>query len=529
MRTVQRKTAIVLLAALLLVVTACSGNANDPDNAAGEDNGSANQQGTNTVVNDDEGEPVTIRIMSTLGSAEVPEDDPQRAFVDVVEEALNVNLEFIAPPASGYESQLQLTLISGDLPDVVFFPSEDNEMYINAVNDGVIVPINDYLEDADNLMAHSYEHSWSALKTMGDDNIYAIPRTSITRNDGFTVRKDWMDNLGIPVPENSEMSVEEFTDMLHRFTFDDPDGNGKDDTYGFGSFVDANKILQPVLTSELGHYGWQAYGGGEYDYTLPEYDRNSDVYANVLGYTRDLYASGVLDPDSPINDNKTASERFERGITGVVRDFAGYVKRKEDALHKLNPEAELTYLFVQGPEGEVKGGVYGTGIWGVWAITSAAEHPEKAVEVFDYLLSDEGWDLVSYGMEGTHYTMENGERVYSPEAGTMYMQRNIVRRHDDPDFFLHPTSYTEADKELVRPWIQKAVDTAVVSLDQGHTPAAAREPKFMDYKLTWDELTTRIMLGDLPMEQLGPIRDDWYKHGGEAYMEQMNDYIRSTQ
>ncbi|WP_214627390.1 extracellular solute-binding protein [Paenibacillus agaridevorans] len=520
-----KKMATIL--ASLLLLAACSsnnGNSTQPSVTATANNTGSNSSG----AAEESGDPVKIQIMANVLAADSP--DNQKAFVEVLNKKLNVELDFLAPPASGYEEQLQLTLVSGELPDVIFFPSEQDEIFLNAVNDGAVIPLNDYLDQSSNLMKYSYERSWEALKTLRDGNVYGIPRTSITRYDGFFVRQDWMDNLGIEMPENNEFTVEEFTELLRKFTFDDPDGNKQNDTYGYGTYLNASKVLEPVLLSELGHLGWQNYGDGEYAYTLPEYDRNSDIYKNVLQYTRDAYKEGIIDPDSPINNVDAASDRFSRGITGVIRGFVGQVKSRQAKMQETNPKAELAYVTVKGPDGEVKGGVYGTGIWGVWAITSEAESPEKAVEVFDYLLSDEGWDLVSNGIENIHYKFEGGKKVYFDDASRgLYTLRSIVRRHDDPSFFMSPASYSEEDIQEALPAIQKSVDAAVSSLDQGYTPPAARQPNYMDYKLTWDELTTRMMLGDLPLEQLEQVRDDWYKNGGEQYMKEMNEFIQSSQ
>ena len=45
------------------------------------------------------------------------------------------------------------------------------------------------------------------------------------------IRQDWLDNLGLDMPE----TFEEFKEVMRAFTEDDPDGNGVDDTYGFVS------------------------------------------------------------------------------------------------------------------------------------------------------------------------------------------------------------------------------------------------------------------------------------------------------
>ena len=44
----------------------------------------------------------------------------------------------------------------------------------------------------------------------------------------YCIRKDWLANLGLEMPTNDR----EFLEVLKQFTFNDPDGNGKDDTWG---------------------------------------------------------------------------------------------------------------------------------------------------------------------------------------------------------------------------------------------------------------------------------------------------------
>ena len=55
-------------------------------------------------------------------------------------------------------------------------------------------------------------------------------------NEGLLVRKDWLDKLGLAAPT----TLDELYDVLYAFTYNDPDGNGKNDTYGLGAFIEIN-------------------------------------------------------------------------------------------------------------------------------------------------------------------------------------------------------------------------------------------------------------------------------------------------
>ena len=60
----------------------------------------------------------------------------------------------------------------------------------------------------------------TALSTAGPPNIW-----------GFQIRKDWLANLGLEIPATAD----ELLSVARAFTYDDPDGNGEDDTWGLTS------------------------------------------------------------------------------------------------------------------------------------------------------------------------------------------------------------------------------------------------------------------------------------------------------
>ncbi len=70
--------------------------------------------------------------------------------------------------------------------------------------------------------------------TYSDEKNYgwATP-SSVNPNEGLVIRKDWLDKLGLQVPE----TLDDFYNIMYAFTYNNPDGDGKDDTYGFGAYI----------------------------------------------------------------------------------------------------------------------------------------------------------------------------------------------------------------------------------------------------------------------------------------------------
>lgn len=519
-RLSKMMTVAVLVA--LAATTACGNRSDSKGNTSGPGTG----QSSKPAGQESKGDPVKIRVMANHNQANISQSD--KKWIEQVEKALNVDLEFDIPPSSGYTERLQLTLASGDYPDLIYFPNLQEPSFHNAVKDGLVVPVNKYIQHAKNIMEYTYDVSWGALKALQDDNIYGIPRTTAIRNDGYWLRKDWLNHLGIAIPDNSEITIDQFTDILRRFTNDDPDNNGQKDTHGLAAFADSKKVLQPVLTSQFGALGWQKASGGDYTYMDAMYDRNSDAYKKALQYTAMLSSEGLLDPDAPINTTTTAQERFWRGITGVLPGFAGHYAWHSRESKKINPNAELTYVFVKNEQGEVKGTGYGVGIWGFWALTSAAKNPQKVIDVLDYYLSDEAYKTVLLGYDGIDYLTEGGKKVAVPDPEEAPIRRNTMRRAGDTQIFFSVLTPKE-EIDLVNPWLKKSLSSIVMSKHIEFTPNAAKKPAFLDYKKKWDETIMRINLGQSPVSSFDEMLKGWYANGGDQYVKEMNEFITTVE
>ncbi|RAV21318.1 extracellular solute-binding protein [Paenibacillus contaminans] len=465
---------------------------------------------------------VSMKIMGSFASSNLSETD--KLLVQSIEKATNTEIKFDIPPSTGYNERLQLSLTTGDFADVVWFPSPNDAAFLKAVKDGVILPIDDYLKSADNVKKYSYDVSWDALRVNGDGKIYGIPRTTVIRSDGYWLRKDWLDKLNIKIPDNNEITLDQMIDIMRKFSKEDPDGNGKQDTYGFGTAAGADKSMKPIFQNELGLYGWQESGGGEYKYMNPQYDVNSDQYTKALELTAKLFKEGLIDPDSPSIDGTKTLERFQSGKTGAIDGFAGHYETFLTAGKKINPNFELAYVFVKNEQGEMKGLGQGTGLWGFWAVTRNAKDPQKVVDVFDYMLSDKGWDSIYTGVEGQDYKVENNKRTYVEPPKETFVRKNMVRRANDYMFFINPAMSEEMKQKLV-PNIEKAVKRIVMSKDRDFTPAIAKTPPYLDFNKKFSEVTTKIIIGDAEPSEYKKVLQDWNTKFGKTYLKEMNDYI----
>jgi len=532
----KRLLAMLLIVAMAITLLASCGGNNSKESQSSNTsqtttNNSLTSESDEKSSDDKEDkaaeEVYTFKMFASFSTPELSEAD--KAFFELVEKANNVKIELEVPPSTNYSERLQIMLAGGDYPDVVLFPSENDKVLLDAVKNGVLIPLNEYLENAPNLKKYSYDISWDSLKLAGDDNIYGIPRTSIARADGFIVRKDWLDKVGLSIPEGGAVTKDEFVEILKAFTKEDPDGNGKDDTYGFAASSDAEGNMGPILGWAFGLIGWQKADSGPYEYMNLQYSREHDNYKKALEFTHMLWKEGLIDPDWPVTRRDISIERYKQGINGVIAEFAGWVTNYLNDMLPINPDVELTYITgVKDDNGKVEGGSFGTGFWGLWSITTSAKKPERIIQVFDWMLSDDGWDTVNYGPEGVTYKLEGDKKVATDLYSKYSWGRNILRRNDDPGFFV-PLNTPEDLKPKLEQWIGTCIEQAVFSKDRGYRPPAADKPEFIDYQKTYNQTISKIIVGELPVSAYDEALEGWYKNGGEEYVQQMNEFIKSME
>jgi putative aldouronate transport system substrate-binding protein len=441
----------------------------------------------------------------------------------------NTVIKVQLPPSSNYTESLTIMMAGGDYPDLVLFPDHTNAAFMDGVRNGVILPVNDYIAKAPNIMKYSYDISWKTLRVLGDDKIYGIPRTSIARADGFMIRQDWLDKLGIPFDEGKPLTLDKFTQILTAFTNNDPDGNGVNDTYGLGqSTGDGNLGIPSPIAWAFGLIGWGEYPNEDFKYMDLSYSKKNRAFKDALTYTNMLWKNRLIDPDWPLLNIVAQNQRFDQGITGVRPEFVGWMPDTEVKIQETKPNGKLSYIvgLVQKEGDKVQGGAFSTGFWGQWCVMNSAKDPQKVVDVLDYMLSDNFWDTVNYGVEGSAWQYDaNRNRVAIP--GNVHVAgRAILRRHNAPEFFVGVTTPV-ANRSRIVNLINLCIEQAVFSKDGGFRPAVADDPKFIDAGKAFNVAISKIIVGDLPVSAYDAELEKWYNAGGEQYIRQMNAGIEA--
>ncbi|MDB5084179.1 MAG: putative aldouronate transport system substrate-binding protein, partial [Bacilli bacterium] len=357
---------------------------------------------------------------------------------------------------------------------------------------------------------------WDMMKING--HIYGVPRPRALVRSAVIIRKDWLDKLGLPIPK----TVDDFKKVAVAFAKNDPDGDGKPDTYGLvtGSKLDN---LAPVFYALGAGNGWVKQSDG----TL----MNSNIAQgtkDTLQWVRDLYTQGVLNKDFPTMQGTQDWQDLESGKAGMIfgqtSDYSRYVQN----LKKVDPNGQLIMIAPPvGPTG-ISGLEGTTGFFGDFVIP-AKEDPAKAkkvMDLLDYEASDEGYHLSQYGVDGVDNT-KNADGSY--QVNDKFIKENVG--NVEPMNPYDPYSYVDKTAPLD---VQKAQhDNLDLVKDKGiYNPAAAfTAPTYVQKgvdldNMKWDYFI-KIATGQLPMSAFDEFVSKWKAGGGDQITKETNDWYKT--
>ena len=135
----------------------------------------------------------------------------------------------------------------------------------------------------------------------------ADPTLYLAERKGLFIRKDWLEAVGMEMPK----SWEELYEVCHAFTYNDPDGNGKNDTYGLTGDGMGTLRYFFASTGSANRYWNKDAEGNWYFGAL------ADENIKVLEWLRKMYEDGSIDPDFGASTWSTGLQKFSSNMFGV--------------------------------------------------------------------------------------------------------------------------------------------------------------------------------------------------------------------
>ncbi len=423
-----------------------------------------------------------------------------------------------------YLEQLNLRIAAGDMPDV-FLPY--NGIETELIESGALLDLTDLLQEkAPHLWESIPEEMWDAVKAndpTGQNRIYTIPNVISYGRNGAMIRKDWLDNLGLDMPTTQE----EFVEVLRAFKNDDPNGNGVADEIPTGGRAEARWMGQ--LFGQYGIAMWEGYPQWDiYDGELT-YSAVTQNMRDCLEWMSGLYAEGLLDPETLLNDKAAWDGKINSGVVGIWEHIPQECYNYAENIYEgtgVKPEiAVLPAISAPGYEGyytmrQMNGNTF------VVANTDDEEKIDRIMKVLDAYGNQDLWTQFYNGVEGMHSEMVDGELVRLPDDPSTQENRILEPYNSIAtiDFQIEALS-TQLTED--REW---AVSQAIENVQEnqnyvkGYAGDGIPDSIYSDYpdiqnRTLYIEYATKIITGEYPIEKFDEFVEKWYSTGGDQVTE----------
>ncbi len=324
-----------------------------------------------------------------------------------IQKRTNVKINWDVTASAQYAEVMKLRVRAGatNLPDIMLLPNGLNLAELGKEN--TILPLESYIEaGAENILSIYENYPNIRPLTSADGHIYSINtviESAYFSPYAFIIRKDWLDRLGLSVPT----TIDEWMTVLEAFR--DQDANGNGDPYDEIPFTAGGHAWYTTYWANAwGLHLFQSDGWYPDENDQMQYEFISDHAKEFYIWLHNFYEEGLLDPEFLTLGSESAMyEKVARNTIGAFTAYASRIPMLEQVLEANGVEgAELIPLVPpKGPyaqQVEVVGDMSVNG----YVVTSECKHPDVAVAFLDYLLSEEGTELMNFGIEGETYTKD---------------------------------------------------------------------------------------------------------------------------
>ena len=430
---------------------------------------------------------------------------------------VGTDIEYIHPPIGQEVEKFNLMIASNDLPDIIFWAWVANYTGgpSKAIKEKRIISLNDYKDDAPNFFKVLAERENVDKLSKTDSGDYfgftsIKGEDSLPVSDGLILRKDWLDELGLEIPE----TIEEWETVLRAFK--SKKGAAAPiscRSWGLPPFASAFNVI-PGYYVEDGKVICGYFEQGYKDY---------------VSKMHDWYEEGLIDKDIATIDDITVNSNIIKGVSGVTYNSIG-----SGIGRYMNASKEKGYELVGAPYpvknkgdkreyvpcgGDVPGGYAA-------AISTSCKNIPLAMKVLDYGYSEEGHMLLNFGIEGESYEMKDGYPTYTSlitnnkdglslaETLGRYTLASQAAPIVQDARYMEQYAALPSQKKTLEIW--KKVD----SVEKVYPQISPKEEYLNEYaRLTTDvntyisEMFMKFVMGVEPMDNFNSFLDELRKRG----------------
>lgn len=581
----RRFNGLVFMLLLTLIIGGCSssGNKEKADGTASPKPTQQNTQGTAESANPEPlgkyQTPIDISFVRSFG--EVPSQNrlttEGNEFIQFVEEKLGIRIQYKwVSNNDQYPQKLSLMLSSGDLADVMLV---DMKMMYQMIDAGQIEPLtdawNNYGDELTKKLMNPEGMSGFQMATL-DGTLYGIPLTqpALETMHALFLREDWRVKLGLPEPH----TMADLEKIMYAFANDDPDNNGKKDTYGIVLSKDLYDVAAEISSISNAYRAYPSAwiekdGKIVYGSVQPEMKTS-------LGKLQQWFKDGLIDREFTVKNTDKAVEVIAKNQAGAVFgvQWTQFISGAISGQWASDPNSDWKLYPIPSADSEAAKPYIKDNTQQFIVVRKGFEHPEAVVkllnlmhklgagdardllqtlddfnEVWDGKLKDTGgnWTFMPLTPETIHGNVEKWKAVNKALASGdesqvegNYNQLQVYRWvkgfNDEGGADIRKNGTKEQLENAKGAWGTQFSGRLFGIADelgkQGNLQIDKRGPyvsqTMVDTKATLEkrelETFTRIITGDASLDEFDEFVKQWNNLGGEQTTKEINDWYNET-
>lgn len=498
----------------------------------------------------------TLGQMKGTNNSNLPEGQTyeDNAYTRYLKKTLNVqNKNIFMESEERYDEALNILVKDRNLPDI--FLVSDRETLEELVENDLIEDLTEvYKSCASDKIQEMYESYGKELLASGtfDGKLFALPETAI--DDGsqlLWLRRDWMEQLGVKEPK----TLDEALSVIRAFQENRMGAEEGEDPVGL---VCDPGLVGTVSTSYSVDSVFEMFGAYP-----QQWIKNADgeiVYGSLteetkeaLGYLRELYKQGILDPDFALRAQNNIRDLVVNGKCGA---FFGLWWTPNNPLmdeYRKNKETDWEpYYLTADAKRTVE--VYST-FWDskYMVVRKGYEHPEIVMKILSVLFDYSRYEAedadevnsyfalnvdptarplminVDYNEATYMVTRHIREALYSPGDAKTREDLSAI----EASYFDACREYLGAEVPSVEDWAAYKSRISAVGLlvdANYHAP----EKKYLgdgdgEIPQTLRSLEKKafiqIIMGKKPVSFFDSFVEEWYRKGGDSLTERVRKGI----
>jgi len=499
-------------------------------------------------------EVTSVRTIPNPATVKYPPGDSvyNSVWTRLYESKLGIRLKYLwAVDQSQWEQKTNIMIASGDLPD--FFLASKTQFF-QLLNSGLLEDLTEVYKK------YASSQTKKVLNEGGPEplasatfngKLMAIPFTALAKEAVpiLFIRTDWLTKLGLPEPK----TMKDVLKISETFTKKDPDGNGKNDTFGFPVDKDLYNTVLGFFNSYHAYPNiWIKDKSGKlvYGSIQPE-------VKTALKALQDMYKDGQIDPEFGTKDMNKVAELVASGKVGIWYGAFWSPLWPIQDLRNRDPKAEWKPYPILTIDGRLPKLQYSLPVNGYWVVKKGSKHPEALLkimnlwaDIFYFNKSDEIWS--KYGNE----PVTANEIWQNAHAQVHRAWKNLEQHYKVVGVLKGTTDISELtgdDKgvlERVRRFLEKGENTVwcwnkiygeggsfdVVDyykkrncyiMDQFFGPlTTTMTEKLPVLNKSQSETFTKIIKG-APIEEFDKFIGEWKRLGGDIVTKEVNEWYES--